>query len=112
MAGNTKDAWDEVGDRFAEWSRMLAERYKLRGEQLGANSLEDRRKLEEAVQGVTRQLDQAFTALGETLRDPEAKKSLGNAARAFGDAMSTTLSEAGDQIRSRFGSSGPSDKTD
>jgi len=112
MAGNTKDAWDEVGERFGEWGRMLGQRYRKRGEELGPTAEEDRKKLDEAV---TRQLDQAFTSLGDTLRDPEAKQSLKDAAKAVGDAVSTTLSEAGEQIRSRLGSarsSGPGDKTD
>jgi len=115
MAGNTKDAWDEVGERFGEWGRMLGQRYRKRGEELGPTAEEDRKKLDEAVQAVTRQLDQAFTSLGDTLRDPEAKQSLKDAAKAVGDAVSTTLTEAGEQIRSRLGSarsSGPGDKTD
>ena len=115
MPGSTKDAWDEVGERFGEWSRMLGERYRKRGEELGGTAEEDRKKLDEAVRAVTRQLDQAFTSLGDTLRDPEAKQSLKEAAKAVGDAVSTTLSEAGEQIRTRLGSarsSGPGDKTD
>lgn len=113
MAGSTKDAWDEVGERFGEWGRMLGERYRKRGEELGETAEEDRRKkLDEAVQAVTRQLDQAFTSLGDTLRDPEAKQTLKDAAKAVGDAVSTTLSEAGEQIRSRLGSSGSSGSSD
>jgi len=115
MPGSTKDAWDEVGERFGEWGRMLGERYRKRGEELGATAEEDRKKLDETVQAVTRQLDQAFTSLGDTLRDPEAKQTLKEAAKAVGDAVSTTLSEAGEQIRSRLGSSrssGSSDKTE
>ena len=90
----------------------LGERYRKRGEELGATAEEDRKKLDEAVQAVTRQLDQAFTSLGDTLRDPEAKQTLKEAATAVGDAVSTTLSEAGEQIRSRLGSSRSSGSSD
>ncbi|HZD80900.1 MAG TPA: hypothetical protein VE646_12790 [Actinomycetota bacterium] len=104
MAGNTKDAWDEVGERFAEWGRQLSARYREKERERAAPSVaEDRRKLEEAAQAVVRQLDLAFTSLGETLRDPQAKQSLSEAGRAFREALSTTVSEAGERIRKRTG---------
>jgi hypothetical protein len=108
MADSAKQAWNEVGDRFGEWSRLLGEKYRKRGEELGTTAEEDRKKLDDAIQTVTRQLDQAFTSFGETLRDPEAKQQLKEAAKSFGDALSTTVSEVGDQIRSKLGSSGSS----
>lgn len=108
MAGSSKDAWNEVGERFGEWSKMLGERYRKRGEELGATSDEDRRKLEEAVNAVTRQIDQAFTSLGETLRDPAAKQQLKDATKSLGDALSATFSEVGEQVRSKIGGSGSS----
>jgi len=111
MAESSKEAWNEVGDKFGEWSRMLGEKYRKRGEELGATAEEDRKKLEDAIQTVTRQLDQAFTSFGETLRDPEAKQHLKEATKSLGDALSTTFSEVGDQIRSKLGSSGSTGST-
>src|SRR5437867_1359357 len=108
MAGSSKDAWNEVGERFGEWSKMLGKRYRKRGEELGATSDEDRRKLEEAVNAVTRQIDQAFTSLGDTLRDPAAKQQLKDATKSLGDALSATFSEVGEQVRSKIGGSGSS----
>jgi len=108
MAESSKEAWNQVGDKFGEWSRLLGEKYRKRGEELGTTAEEDRKKLDDAIQTVTRQLDQAFTSLGETLRDPEAKQNLKAATKAFGDALSTTFSEVGEQIRSKLGSSGSS----
>ena len=108
MAESSKEAWNQVGDKFGEWSRLLGEKYRKRGEELGTTAEEDRKKLDDAIQTVTRQLDQAFTSLGETLRDPEAKQNLKEATKAFGDALSTTFSEVGEQIRSKLGSSGSS----
>jgi hypothetical protein len=101
MAGSTRDAWDEVGERFAEWGKLLSERYRERGREHGSTPEEDKRKLEDAVQAVVRQLDVAFTSLGDTLRDPQAKQSLGAAARSLVDAMSTTVSEVGQKLRRR-----------
>lgn len=108
MVESSKEAWNEVGDKFGEWSRTLGEKYRKRGEELGATGGEDRKKLDDAIQTVTRQLDQAFNSLGETLRDPEAKQQLKEATKSLGDALSTTFSEVGEQIRSKLGSSGPS----
>jgi len=108
MAESSKEAWNQVGDKFGEWSRLLGEKYRKRGEELGTTAEEDRKKLDDAIQTVTRQLDQAFTSLGETLRDPEAKQNLKEATKAFGDALSTTVSEVGEQSRSKLGSSGSS----
>jgi hypothetical protein len=108
MADSAKEAWNEVGDKFGEWSRLLGERYRKRGEELGSTVEEDRKKLDDAIQTVTRQLDQAFTSFGETLRDAEAKQHLKEATKSLGDALSATFSEVGDQIRSKLGSSGSS----
>jgi hypothetical protein len=108
MAGSTKDSWGEVGERFSEWGRMVAERHRSLGQEEGSAPEEDRRKLDEAVEAVIRELDQAFKALGDTFRDPEGKRQLGLAVRSFGDALSTTFTEAGEEIRKRFGGSPPS----
>src|SRR5437773_1557718 len=108
MAESSKEAWNQVGDKFGEWSRLLGEKYRKRGEELGTTAEEDRKKLDDAIQTVTRQLDQAFTSLGETLRDPEAKQNLKEATKAFGDAPTPGCSEVGEQIRSKLGSPGSS----
>jgi hypothetical protein len=72
---------------------------------------EGQRTLEDAARDVTDALDRAFTALGDTIRDDDAKQDLKEAVRALGDAISVTVSETGDQIRRRVGStgSGPGD---
>lgn len=104
MAGSTKDAWEQVGDKFGAWGKILVDHYKERAEEQGGTTEEDRKKLEEAVSTVTRQLDQAFGSLGDTLRDPEAKKGLADAGRALADALTTTVDEAEEKIRAKFGS--------
>jgi hypothetical protein len=110
MAG-TNEAWNEVGDRFATWGRRVAERYKEASGAAGEAAREGQRTLEDAARDVTDALDRAFTALGETVRDDDAKQDLKEAVRALGDAISVTVSETGDQIRRRVGStgSGPED---
>jgi hypothetical protein len=106
MAESSKQAWEDVGERFASFGRLVAEHYKQRGEERGAPTAEeDRRRLEEAVATITRQLDQAFSSLGDTLRDPEAKDDLKTAARAVGDALAITFTEVGAEVRKRVGPS-------
>jgi hypothetical protein len=105
MAGSSKEAWDEVGDRFATFGRALAARYKQLEQERGATTEEDKRKIEEAFSTITRQLDQAFTSLGETIRDPSAKDDLKQAARSVGDALGVTFQEVSGEIRKRIGKS-------
>jgi hypothetical protein len=82
---------------------MVAERHRTLAEEQGSVPEEEGRKLEEAVQVAIRQLEQAFKALGDTLRDSEGKQQLSRAVRSLGDAISTTFDEAGEEIRKRFG---------
>lgn len=106
MAESSKEAWDEVGERFATFGRAIAARYKQLEQERGATTEEDRRKLEEALQTVTRTLDQAFTSLGDTLRDPNAKQGLKDAARSVGDAFGVTFSEVSAEVRKRVARTG------
>lgn len=106
MADSAKDAWTDVGERFSSWGRRVADRYKETG---GADTpQETQRKLEEAARELGDQLNRAFTALGDTLRDEQAKQDLRKAVGAIGDAVSATVNEAGTAIRERVGQSGSS----
>jgi hypothetical protein len=105
MADSTKDAWNQVGERFSSWGRRVADRYKETG---GEPPQDTQRKLEEAAREVGEQLNRAFTALGETLRDERAKQDLRDAVGAIGDAVAATVNEAGTAIRERLRQGGPS----
>lgn len=104
MAG-TQEAWSEVGERFASWGKHVAERYKESSGTTREDVQESQRKLEEVAHDVTDVLDRAFTALGDTIRDEGAKNDLKQAMKALGDAVSVTVSEAGDQVRRAVGKS-------
>src|SRR4249919_2686602 len=105
MADSAKDAWNQVGDQFASFGRRVADRYKETGSVTADAAKESQRKLEDAARQLSEQLSRAFSALGDTLRDEEAKKALKEAVGSIGDAVTTTVSEAGEAIR-RVGSSG------
>lgn len=101
MGGSSKDAWNDVGERFSSWGRLLAARYREAESSTSDGAREAQRKLEEAARELSEQLNRAFTALGDTLRDPEAKENLKGAVRALGDAVSVTVTETGEEIRKR-----------
>jgi hypothetical protein len=98
MSG-TQEAWSEVGERFASWGKLVAERYRGASETTRDAAQESQRKLDDAVRDVTDVLDRAFTALGDTIRDEHAKEDLKLAAKALGDALAVTVTEAGEQVR-------------
>jgi hypothetical protein len=115
MAGRTQEAWNEVGERFSAWGRLVAEHYR-ETEQADAGPAdteqadteraeETQHKLEETARELADQVNRAFTALGDTLRDDQAKEGLKEAARSIGDAVSVTVAEATEAIRRRVGSS-------
>jgi hypothetical protein len=98
MSG-TQDAWSEVGERFTSWGKLVAERYRGASETTREAAQESQRKLDDAVRDVTDVLDRAFTALGDTIRDEHAKEDLKLAAKALGEALAVTVTEAGEQVR-------------
>jgi hypothetical protein len=98
MSG-TQDAWGEVGERFTSWGKLVAERYRGASETTREAAQESQRKLDDAVRDVTDVLDRAFTALGDTIRDEHAKEDLKLAAKALGNALTVTVTEAGEQVR-------------
>jgi hypothetical protein len=105
MADSAKDAWTNVGERFSSWGRRVADQYKEMG---GPETPQEKRKLEEAAREVGDQLNRAFTALGDTLRDEQAKQDLRDAVGAIGDAVTATVNEAQTAIRERLRDSGSS----
>jgi hypothetical protein len=102
-ANNAKDAWNEAGERFSSWARLVADRYRAaETSTTSEGAREAQRKLEDAARELTDQLNRAFTALGDTLRDPKAKDNLKGAVRALGEAVSVTVTETGEEIRKRI----------
>jgi hypothetical protein len=100
-----------VSERFTTWGRMVADRYR---EQRSGDDMQDDaqreetgRKLDDAAREMSDQLNRAFTALGETLRDTEAKDRLKDAVKALGDAVSMTVTETTEEIRKRMRSTEP-----
>jgi uncharacterized protein YyaL (SSP411 family) len=97
----TRKAWDEVGKEFSDVGRRIGEHYRKLGEETRSAAAAQRQTVTEAVRKAVDQLDQAFTGLGNALRDPETKKTLNRATRSLGQALDTTLGAVGEKIRKR-----------
>ena len=105
MADDAKQAWNNVGERFASLGNRLSDKYRESGSGAEPDAAETQRKLQETAKEVGDQLSRAFDALGATIRDEEAKSDLKQALNAFGDALGATFDEAGHAIRRTVGSS-------
>ena len=98
---DTKDAWDRVASSFSDLGRSVGGRFR-------SMSPGERDDVSKGLDKLVERLDQAFTSLGETLRDPGSKESVRKAASSLGDALTTTFEDVGERVRRRLGSSGES----
>jgi signal transduction histidine kinase len=114
MAENAKQAWSDVGEKFSSWGRQVAERYREAGGTESQEAEESRRELERAAKELMDGLSRGFTAISGTLRDEQAKQDLGDAVSAIGDAISATVNEVSEGLRSGTGSGkqGPSGRSE
>jgi len=101
MAGEAKDAWDQVGERFADLGRKLSDHYKRQEGATSQSTDEAKRKIDDAIRTVGEHVDRAFTSLGETIRDPETKDTAQKAVRSLGDALDKTFADVSEAIRPR-----------
>lgn len=107
----TGKAWSDVAERFSELGRRFGEHYRKQARDAGPSAEEQRQAVNEALRKAVDQLDQAFTSVGDALRDPETKKTMNRAVRSLGDALGTTFQNLGDQIGRRVGGKGAGSDT-
>jgi hypothetical protein len=101
MAEESKQAWNEVGNRFSSVGKRLADAYQSGAKEDDASAKETQRKVEEVAREIGNQLDRAFDALDATMRDPEARADLKVAFGALGTAISTSVNEAAEAVKNR-----------
>ena len=100
----TKKAWDEVGEGFAKLGRMISERYR---QNASAPSPPEEAAAKDSIRRATEELDRAFTAFGDTLRDDEAREHMRDTGRKLGDAIKMTFNEVSEQIRRSVANQSP-----
>jgi hypothetical protein len=106
MTESAKQAWSDVGEKFTSWGRQVADRYEKDGPADAAATAESQRELQRAARELVDQLSRGVAALGGTLRDDRANKELMQAVSAIGDAISATVNEATEGLRSGGASGG------
>jgi hypothetical protein len=116
----SKAAWDQVGQEFRELGRQVKQHYEQQprpagqgsaGGPQGQGSAEasggqeapaaDRRKVDDALQKLTESLEQAFSALGDAIRDPQFGEQTKKAAGSLSDALTATFAEASERFRKK-----------
>ena len=123
----SKAAWDQVGQEFRELGRQIKQHYEQQprpadqeattgqesaqgpGGQGSAESpgdqgpapATDRRKVDDALQKLTESLEQAFSALGDAIRDPQFGEQTKKAAGSLSDALTATFAEASERFRKK-----------
>jgi hypothetical protein len=110
MAEN-KAAWDRVGEDFKALGRQVKQHYDQRPRPTDLQAQEgsgqeaappaDRRKVDEALEKLRESLDQAFSALGDAVRDPQVGEQTRKAAGSLSDALTATFAEASERFKKR-----------
>jgi hypothetical protein len=90
-----KQRWDEVGDRFSDLGKRFKERYDANA----AFGTDQQEKMNDALRQMADALDAGFTAIGDSLRDPEIRDDLKQAGSSIGDALTVTFNEVADEIK-------------
>jgi hypothetical protein len=107
MTDSARQAWGEVGEKFSSWGRRVADRYHETGSTETTDADEAERELKRAMKELFDELSRGVSAVGTTLKDDQAKKALSDAVSALGDAITATVNEATEAIRSKGSSSPP-----
>jgi hypothetical protein len=104
----SKAVWDQVGEDFKVLGRQVKQHYD-RQPRTGTDDAQggqgapaaDRRKVDEALEKLRDSLEQAFSALGDAVRDPLVGEQTRKAAASLSEALTATFSEASERFRKR-----------
>ncbi|MFN8234139.1 MAG: hypothetical protein U0V56_11960 [Actinomycetota bacterium] len=110
MQDDARQAWGEVGERFAAWGRRVADRYQEAGAaDDDAEADQAERELSTAAKELFDEIANGVKALGVTINDREANAELSGALSALGNAIGASVTEAADALRSKR-DPGPQDR--
>jgi hypothetical protein len=97
----SREAWDRVGQDFSALGRQVKQHYEQRARSEQEPPPAERRKVDDALRQLSDSLEQTFSALGETIRDPQFGEQAKKAAGSLSDALSATFAEAGERFKRR-----------
>jgi hypothetical protein len=101
----SKAAWDKVGEDFRALGRQVKQHYDQRprpeGREGQAAPAAERRKVDDALEQLRNSLEQAFSALGDAVRDPQVGEQTRKAAGSLSEALTATFEEASERFRKR-----------
>jgi hypothetical protein len=109
----TKRAWDEVGEGFTRLGRIISERHRQLGEEgASRSSTPEEGAVTDAIRRATDELDRAFTSLGDTLRDDEAREHALDTGRKLSQALKVTFAAVGEEVGHKIGSRPPAGRSE
>ena len=96
--GRSDEAWEDVGEQFRKLGSMFRDHFEARGagEDADADSEGD---VNEAVRSFTENLQTAFSAVVDTVTDPDVHDEARQTAGSFFEALGTTFSDLGADMR-------------
>ena len=97
----SKAAWDQVGQEFRALGRQVKQHYEEQTRPAESDEPADRRKVDDALQKLSESLEQAFSALGEAVRDPQVGEQTKKAAGSLSEALTATFAEASERFRKK-----------
>jgi hypothetical protein len=95
----SKEAWDRVGQDFSALGRQVKQHYEQRARSEQDPPPADQRKVDEALRQLSDSLEQAFSALGQAIRDPQFGEQTKKAAGSLSDALTATFAEASERFK-------------
>jgi hypothetical protein len=99
QSGSQREAaWEEVATHLSNLGKQVRDRFNRPASERATETSSG-----DTVRRFIDTLDDAFTRLGNTVRDPGFRKEAGSSVERLGQALGVTLTEFGQKLEGRFG---------
>jgi Flp pilus assembly pilin Flp len=95
----SSSAWDQVGEKFTELGQRIKNQFDARS----AFGDAEREKVDDALKKLSDALESAFSAIGDTMKDPDIRSQLKDTANTLANAVTTTFHQVADEVKERLG---------
>ncbi|MDQ3537299.1 MAG: hypothetical protein M3415_00645 [Actinomycetota bacterium] len=96
-------AWQRVGEQFSALGEGFKRHQQSVDSEAAANQEQDAR---DALRALADAVDRMATSVGNALRDPDVKRDAKYATNALLEALGTSFSQLGGELRQRVGKKG------